>query len=135
MGKAYLLTGKPHIGKTTAIIKIIDALGPNHCGGFYTQEIQVKGTRTGFRLKTLHGEHGILAHIDIPGPPRHGRYGVNLADLEALAIPAIHEAIEKRALIVIDEIGAMEAYSEQFRQTVIAALNNPQPILGTIALQ
>lgn len=134
MGKAYLLAGEPRTGKTTAITKLIDAVGKEGCGGFYTEEIRVEGLRTGFRLVTLHGGRDLLAHIDLAGSPRHGRYGLNLACLETLAAPAIHEAIKERTIIVIDEIGPIEAYSDRFREAVIAALDSSLPILGTIAL-
>ena len=53
--KAYLLTGEPRVGKTTALKKIIAALGFERCGGFYTAEVCALGERCGFRLITLDG--------------------------------------------------------------------------------
>ncbi len=43
MGKAYLLTGEPQVGKTTAVKKIIDGIGVERCGGFYMEEVRTQG--------------------------------------------------------------------------------------------
>jgi nucleoside-triphosphatase len=38
-------------------------------------------------------------------------------------------------VIVIDEIGKMELFSNLFRKAVIHVLNSPNPIIGTISLK
>lgn len=135
MKHAYLLTGKPGIGKTTTIKALIERIGVEHCGGFYTEEIRVRETRVGFRLVTLDGQTGIFAHIKSESPIRIGRYGINPDCLESLGITAIKKAIETRKLVVIDEIGPMELYSEQFKRTIMDVFNNSSPCLATIALK
>jgi len=49
-----LLTGRPGVGKTTLIKKLID-LVPLSKGGFYTEEIRKGKERIGFSLTTLDG--------------------------------------------------------------------------------
>src|SRR5713226_4173579 len=95
----YLLTGEPRVGKTSAIKKIIDTIGREHCGGFYIQEIRAEGDRRGFQLITLDGQTGILAHVDIESPIRVGRYGVNLDCLTSIGIAAIDKASATKQLI------------------------------------
>ena len=135
MSKAYLLTGPPRIGKTTMIKKIMDVVGRERCGGFYTEEIHIQETRVGFRLVTLDGKHGILAHVNAASPLRVGRYGVNLDCLESIGIPAVYTAMATRDLIVLDEIGPMELYSDRFKSALMDVLNGPRPLLATIALK
>ena len=98
--------------------------------GFVTEEIREHGRRVGFGLQTTAGEHGILAHVDLPGPPRVGRYGVDLQALEALAIPALEAAAEAQ-LVVVDELGKMELASERFRDAVGDLLERPVPVVAT----
>ena len=135
MSKAYLLTGQPQIGKTTAIKKVVEALGRDRCGGFYTEEIRVQGTRSGFRLVTLDGQEGMLAHVDSKSPVRVGRFGVNLKCLEALGIPALYEAMTTRDYIVLDELGPMEVSSGRFKAAVVELLSSPCVVIGTIVLR
>ena len=40
-----LLTALPRTGKSTAIKKIVNMLGNDNCGGFYTEEIREDGER------------------------------------------------------------------------------------------
>jgi nucleoside-triphosphatase len=135
MGRAYLLTGEPQAGKTSAIKKLIDVPGREQCGGFYTEEIRVDGMRKGFRLMTLDGKSGVLAHVDSESSLRIGRYGVNLQCLETLGIPVLYEAMVTKKLVVLDEIGPMELLSEHFKQAVFDLLEGPRPLLGTVALK
>jgi nucleoside-triphosphatase len=135
MKHAYLLTGKPQSGKTTTIKTLIERIGIEHCGGFYTEEIRVRETRVGFRLVTLDGQTGIFAHVNSKSSFRIGRYGVNLGCLESLGIAAIKKAVETKKLIVIDEIGPMELYSEQFKRTVMDVFISSSLFLATIALK
>ncbi|HZS75018.1 MAG TPA: nucleoside-triphosphatase [Ktedonobacteraceae bacterium] len=135
MPTAYLLTGEPQSGKTTVIKQLIDRIGKERCGGFYTEEIRVHGMRQGFRLITLEGEQKILAHIKSSSPVRLGRYGVNVACLESLGIPALIQTFQTKRLIILDEIGPMEILSEPFKQTVVEILRVGYPLLGTIALK
>jgi len=122
-----LLTGNPRVGKTTIIKKVVENL--KDVGGFYTEEIR-DGYRKGFRIITLDGKEGILAHMDIKNRYRVGKYGVNIEDLENVAVKSMEKGLD-RDIIVIDEIGKMELFSEKFRNTLEKALDT-RKVLGTI---
>jgi nucleoside-triphosphatase len=130
----YALTGLPGSGKTTAILKIADrlmGLGVR-VGGMYTQEIRERGRRIGFAIKRVGGGEGILAHIDLRSGPRLGRYVVNLNDLEGVGVVAILEAMEKADVVVVDEVGPMELYSEKFGQAVEKLLTSSKHAILTV---
>ena len=133
MPNAYLLTGSPGTGKTTAIRQAI-ARTKARAGGFYTEEIRSGGTREGFRIVTLDGQEGILAHVEITGPHKVSKYGVDTTSLDKLGVSAIHQAIKENDLIVIDEIGKMELFSPHFEEAVLQAINSGKKVLGTIML-
>ena len=135
MGQALLLTGRPGVGKTTALRSVVAQLGAR-AGGFYTEEIREAGRRTGFRLVTLDGPNGILAGLNVSSPYRVGRYGVHLSNLEKLGVEALCRAIQEPEVpvVVIDEIGKMELFSAAFREAVLEALDSPKTVIGTITL-
>ena len=135
MGRALLLTGRPGVGKTTVIRSAVAQLGAR-AGGFYTEEIREAGRRTGFRLVALDGPAGILASLNVSGPCRVGRYGVHLSDLERVGVSALWRAIRhpEVPVVVIDEIGKMELFSPAFREAVLAGLDSPKAVLGTITM-
>ncbi len=128
---AFLLTGRPGCGKTTLVRSVVEALGAS-AGGFYTGEIRRQGRREGFSLTTLDGEMATLASIHIAGRHRVSRYGVDLDALDAVGVPAIERATTQAELVVVDEIGKMELFSNRFRQAVLGALESGKPILGSI---
>jgi len=131
--KNILITGKPGVGKTTLIRKLIEDLNLD-AGGFYTQEIRIGGKRVGFKIITLDGEESILAHVDIKSPYRVSKYGVNIDGLEKVGVESIWRALEENDVIVIDEIGKMELFSKSFREAVNSALNSNKITLATILL-
>jgi nucleoside-triphosphatase len=135
MGRALLLTGRPGVGKTTVIRSVVAQLGAR-AGGFYTEEIRESGRRTGFRLVTLDGSTGTLADLNISGPYRVGRYGVHLSNLEQVGVAALWAAIRQPevSVVVIDEIGKMELFSTAFREAVLAGLDSPKAVIGTITM-
>jgi nucleoside-triphosphatase len=132
MGKAILLTGSPGCGKTTLIRRVVASL-PGPAGGFYTQEIRERGKRKGFEIITLDGRRGVLAHADIRGPKRVSKYGVDTSALDTLGVDAIQRSVAEGGVVVIDEIGPMELFSDRFRQAVLAALESDATVLGTVA--
>lgn len=134
MNKKYLITGESKIGKTTAIKNIVTSLGAEFCTGYYAEEILIHQSRVGFRLVTLDGKSEVIAHINHESHFRVGRYGINLNGLEKISIASIITAIQSKKIIVIDEIGPMQVYSNPLKQTIMEAINSPLPVLGTIAL-
>jgi len=132
MKKNILFTGRPGVGKTTVIMKLIS--GVEGVDGFYTEEIREKGERKGFRIVTLRGKKGILAHKDLHSSYRVGKYGVNIEDLENIAGRSIILALsdDKKKIVLIDEIGRMELYSPKFQEAVIKALESPKRVIATI---
>ena len=131
MGRAYLLTGRPGVGKTTCLRRTLELLG-RPAGGFFTEEVRRQGTRVGFALVTLDARRAMLAEAGRRGGPRVGKYGVDLDALARVGVPAIREAVGAGRLVVIDEIGKMEMASDAFRAAVEEALRSEVPILGTI---
>lgn len=133
MGKTLLLTGYPGIGKTTILRQATEQLGAR-VAGFYTQEIFGPGGRKGFTLITLEGQEVVLAHKDYRGPdyPRVGRYGVDVAALERVGVSALKRAMDAGKVMLVDEIGLMELFSREFRDTVMLAMMTRTPVLGSI---
>ncbi|MEK6635542.1 MAG: NTPase [Planctomycetota bacterium] len=131
MKKHILLTGKPGVGKTTVIKKIVPLLGVD-AGGFYTEEIRVMDRRMGFRIVTLDGKDGILAHVDCNSNYKVGKYRVDLDSFESVAIPTLEKAIKDKAIIVIDEIGKMELFSMKFKELVSNILDGEKTLLCVI---
>jgi nucleoside-triphosphatase THEP1 len=132
-GLKVLLTGPPGSGKSTLIERIIARLDRPRTG-FLTREIRERGRRVGFALTTLDGRQGILAHVGHSSRHRVGRYGVNLTDLERIAVPAIQPP-DPTVLVIVDEIGKMECFSSLFRQAVVDLFESDHDVLGSIALK
>ncbi len=128
-----MLTGKPGTGKTSLIKRIAGEFGGN-AGGFYTEEIRCEGVRLGFKLVTLDGQEAVLAHTDVKSPYRVSKYGVDVDAFERVGVTALKQAIAQSDLIIIDEIGKMELFSEPFKQAVFAAVNSGKKVLATIML-
>ncbi len=131
--KNILITGKPGCGKTTIIRRIIEELKLD-AGGFYTEEIRIGEKRVGFKIITLDGKKSILAHVDIESPYRVSKYGVNLEGLEKVGVESIWRALEEKDVVVIDEIGKMELFSNRFKEAVNTALNSDKITIATILL-
>src|SRR5437660_894462 len=134
VNQKVLLTGRPGCGKTTLIKRVVKNLS-QRAAGFYTEEIRDRGIRVGFKIVTLDGDEGVLAHVDFPaaaGPERLGRYKLDFPALETVGVKAVREAARARQLVVIDEIGPMEIRSAMFRDTVNEVLESEVPLLATI---
>lgn len=129
------LTGPPRIGKTTIILKVVSLIRDKNVkvGGMVSQEILERGNRVGFKvIDILNSVEGVLAHVNRESGPQVGKYRVCLEDLERIGAKAILSACEKADVVVIDEVGPMELYSEPFKDAVIRALDSGKIVLGTI---
>ncbi len=130
-----LLTGRPGVGKTTALRRIVAGLG-ERAGGFYTREVRASGRRTGFELVTLDGKRALLATadagIELGHPVSFGRYRVDLEAIDAVGVPALLDALRQGLVVVVDEIGPMEIRSLRFREAILEILEGDVAVVGTI---
>jgi nucleoside-triphosphatase len=131
-----LLEGRPGIGKTTVARRLLallrDAGIPT--GGFVTDEIRRGGHREGFAVQTVAGQRGVLAHVELPGPPRVGRYGVDLPAFERVALPAMAapQPVGVVVVVVVDELGRMELASAAFRDAMSDLLDREVAVVATV---
>lgn len=137
MAKKIFLTGRPGSGKTTAALFVareLERLGFK-VGGVVSNEVRSGGERVGFELKDLRsGRRGWLARVDLSSGPRLGKYRVNLRDLAEVGAASIKEAEAdpEVKLVIIDELGPMEFFSDEFKEAVRRAIDGDKPLLATI---
>lgn len=127
-----LLEGQPGIGKTTLLRTIADRLSSWPIGGFFTEEIREKGQRVGFRIETFAGQSGVLSHVDQKSGPRVGRYRVDIPTFEGIGVEGLVKALQESDIILFDEIGKMELFSNRFREIVLRCLDADKPVLATV---
>ena len=127
-----LVEARPGAGKTTAAIRLAERLRAAGLplAGFFTEEMREGGVRVGFRIETFEGERGVLAHVERRGPPRVGKYGVDLDAFERLALPAVEPPAGGAS--VIDELGKMELASARFREAVTVLFDSDVPLVATV---
>jgi nucleoside-triphosphatase len=133
-GLNLLITGRPGVGKTTLVMKVVERLrGSVRLAGFITAEVRdLSGERTGFQILTVEGKQAELARAGYRSSVQVGRYGVNLEAFERLALPEL--ARRDVDLIVMDEIGKMECASDRFRRTVEDTLDAQVSVLATLGI-
>ena len=131
-----LLTGPPGCGKTTLIKKFVDNISLPVCG-FFTQEIKEKGRRVGFEVESFgdNSRKAILAHIEVQSRYHVGRYNVDIDAFEKLIVPELENTIIGNKIIIIDEIGKMELFSERFKDILIDIFGSDRSLLASIMLK
>ncbi|XP_062144344.1 uncharacterized protein LOC133851784 [Alnus glutinosa] len=141
-GKCFLVTGPPGVGKTTLIMRVIEALKASNptlkVQGFYSREVRQGSERVGFEVVTLDGRIGRLASTTISSPesfrwPNVGKYKVDITSFESLALPEL-QVREDTDLFIVDEVGKMEMYSSSFFPAVLKVLESSIPILASVPI-
>lgn len=130
----FLLTGPPGSGKTTLVMRVMKRLRAAGVpiGGFVTTEIREHGRRVGFAAEDTNGQSAVIAHKAWPAGPRVGRYRVDVAAIERIALPSIDQAVSERSVVVIDELGPMELHSEAFVQAVQQVFSQDVAVIATV---
>ncbi|PRQ57280.1 putative hydrolase [Rosa chinensis] len=130
------------VGKTTLIVKVFETLkssNPNlKIQGFYTSEVRQGGERVGFQVVTLDGRTAPLASSIISSPeslrwPNVGKYKVDVASFESMAIPEL-QVREDTDLFIIDEVSKMELFGSSFFPAVLRVLESNVPVLASVPI-
>lgn len=130
-----LVTGRPGVGKTTLVSKVFKSLKDKgvSAGGMITYEVREKGVRTGFIVEDLKtGLKGVMASVSQSPGPRVGKYVVNVEEIERIGVNAVENSLVCDEVVIIDEIGPMELYSNAFKKAVSKAFSSPKNIVATI---
>jgi len=130
-----LLTGKPGVGKSTVLEKVIVGLKCEKYGIVSKEIRDDKGQRVGFKAIAMDSREKIFAHKTfvkskfIVG----GKYHVDVEAIDGFVVPELETGIGKeRSLIIIDEIGRMQFYSDKFLETARKIFEGEINLLATI---
>ena len=132
MYRHVLVTGAPGTGKTTVIQRLARLVGDLQLAGFCTAEIRRRGERRGFRLIGFDGTEALIAHVDLPKTARVGKYGVDVAAMDAAADAALAPS-QGVQLYLVDEIGKMECLSVRFVEHMQRIVAGRVPLIATVA--
>jgi nucleoside-triphosphatase len=135
MKRLLFLTGRPGVGKTTVLLNAAEELkAKGYCvGGMISKEVRREGKRIGFEIVDFRiGARGWLARIEQCTGPQVGKYRVNLSDLDSIGANAVFDASKSADVVIIDEVGPMELFSQAFREAVNEALGSRKLVLAVI---
>jgi nucleoside-triphosphatase len=128
------LFGAPGAGKTTVVEGLAHRLrtGGVAVSGFVTRELRDGNRRYGFACQDLAGGRtAVIAHTGWDSGPRVGRYRVDVAAFESVALSALDRATGE-GVVVVDEVGSMELLSPAFVRSLWRLLERPQPVVVTM---
>jgi nucleoside-triphosphatase len=57
---------------------------------------------------------------------------VDVTALERVGVAALERAAKQGRVVIIDEIGKMELFSETFKRAVLAAIDGQTPVVATV---
>ncbi len=142
------ITGLPRSGKSAVMSKVLDMIAdervrelrmrggdPNTLitAGLRMEPILEGSERQGYKIiDIVTGDEGIIAHRSNEDRLRVLGLGLDLAELERVAIPALRRAREEAEVIVIDEIGKFTVESEAYVAAVREVLEVDKPTLLTL---
>ncbi|MCH1540192.1 MAG: hypothetical protein L7S56_01975 [Candidatus Poseidonia sp.] len=142
------ITGLPRSGKSAVMEKVLEMLVDERTreinirggvvekpivGGLRTEPLVENGERLGYKIIDLvTGDEGIIAHKGIDSRLRVLGYGIDMEELNRVAVPAIDYAQHHCEVLVIDEIGKFSVESEIFVSAVRSALEVDMPTLLTL---
>ncbi len=115
MTRHFFFTGTPFIGKTTALLRIVQSL-PIRCRGFYTEAVYLQNMKTGLSLRSLDGRSMMIRRADGRSDCFSG-YDFDCAAFDAF-YHDVFDSLQPGDRIVIDELGPMFCRSERFTKSV-----------------
>jgi nucleoside-triphosphatase len=133
VSKLIAITGRPGVGKTTLLFKVMDLLKGERIKvcGFICPEVRSGGRRIGFKIiDVMTNEQSWLAR-EGKGNKMVGKYYLN-EGAGKIAKDAIERARQECEVIVIDEIGPMEMKIEGVREAINEALNSGKVVLAVV---
>ena len=76
----------------------------------------------------------MLAHVQLKGGgrPSVGRYGVDTAALDRVGVVAMQRGLAQDRVIIVDEIGKMELFSQAFKAALLAVSNAQVLLIATV---
>jgi len=132
-----LLTAKKGVGKSTVLEKFLKLYqGP--VNGFVITRMKDRNNENqGFLSKTMDGRVEILSHKKLIKSNFiiGDNHNVNIDVIDSFLVPEIQKGLASSNLIVIDEIGRMEAISSKFLETIKIALDSEHNILAAIVYE
>ena len=123
------------MGKSTVLARTVSVLRGRavSIGGMFSREVREGNARLGFEIVDVaSAKVGWLAHVNQQGGPQVGKYHVNLGDLESVGVQAINTAVEHSDVVVIDEIGPMELFSQKFKEIAQKALESSKLVIAVV---
>lgn len=140
MTEKILITGPPRCGKSTLISKLIEYYNNKKdytIYGFLTPEIRKRGNRIGFNIVDIYsGKISQLARVgDFKTKYKLGKYNVFIQEFDKYIEDNLSLEGKKIDLIVIDEIGKMELFSDKFQNFITNIFSLKISVLATIGLK
>ncbi len=130
MAKVFFITGKPGCGKSTLIMELVKKL--KRVCGILTPEIRKGKRRIGFWIIDLKsGEKRILASTEIKHGPRVSKYKVSLQNIEEI-VEKFYQGFKNSKYVIIDEIGKMELYSNDFKNMLKTVFSSNKIVIATL---
>lgn len=136
-----LISGPPRSGKSTLIDKLINELNHKEYAfvGFFTPEVKKDGKREGFDIKDIKTQERIPLARKKGAESNFtlGTYKVYVGKfnvyLQNVLFPQLKEQkSHKKILLIIDEIGKMELFSELFQGFIRSIFQSNYEIIATI---